>query len=339
MLELADTREAGGLLNEAERVEGLDFRIRRHRRMKKPVVRYRYAAEKLPKSLQLGTQHTVGRSHVKAFEPFLKIAWAENSEQHRLLIVLLAALNPDLRAQQGVRAVAPNQIVTSERPYRRAILAADRNTNCFLLLLHPFGSPAKQRVHHRQCSEFFPQHAFHLILGQALVVLGIKRPHDLSPGGRMPIFAHQIAIGSELSDRISLGHQPRRPEFLFDAPIGKVFERSLRKILPFWNSAQRRARLNKCASDAAQPEHDCQTKPDRPSAHDHDWVVLQHRAPLSRTNTVSWAYHCVLNGRSLSPRSRRRGPAVDDRARRRGDRAGAGNRESRTLAWRPAHPG
>ena len=172
-------------------------------------------------------------------------------------------------------AIAADEIIALYQ-IRLAALGADLDAHAAVVLLQLAGGPAIEDGCFRHLLDPAAQDLFAAVLGQALVVLRIEGAHQFAPCGCMPVFAHQVAIGGQLADRIALGHQARRAQFLLDAPAVEMFERALGQVLALGHRAQVAARLDDGAGDAAQAKVDGQRHPHGTTAHDHHLIALAH---------------------------------------------------------------
>ena len=110
VFEIAFHRKAGGLANEAKRVEGFNLGFGRHRCVEEPAIRHIDTTEKLPIAIVFRTQDAIGRAFGKTLQLFVEIGRAENGEQHGLIVILRRAVNADLVAHSRACAIATHQI-------------------------------------------------------------------------------------------------------------------------------------------------------------------------------------------------------------------------------------
>ena len=114
----------------------------------------------------------------------------------------------------------------------------------------------------------------------ANIVLKIEGTHHFTPGRSVPVFAHQILVGSDIPDRISGRHGARLAYFVSHAPEVKMLKRPLGEILSFRNLLKLGAPLDDGAGNATQSKVYRKSNADRPTAHDNDWVPFPHTRPL-----------------------------------------------------------
>src|SRR5262249_29806905 len=153
---------------------------------------------------------------------------------------------------ERARAVAADDVVRTERLLRA--IAFDDDTYATRFLHDRARGPAETAVGRIERCEFRPQHRFHPVLRQALIVLKIIRAHDLAAGRRLPVFAHQIAVGGDFADRIAGRHDARGAQLVLDPPEVEMLERALREVLPLRDAIERRAAFDQHAANSLQGE-------------------------------------------------------------------------------------
>ena len=258
-----------------------------HRRVKEPTLAYVDAAEKLPIPFQSRMQRVVGRARRKALESLMQIAGTEDTQHHELVEIRPAAGDPDLLTNDGTTAVAAHGVVGLEQVLPGPVMLGNRNPDAVLVLRDCLRRPSEIAVHSRKPSQFLPQHRFHPVLGQPVVRLKIIWTDELSLGRSVPVGAHQIFVGHDPADGVVGRHDACGPQLVGNAPEIEVLERALREILPLRDPLQLGSALDQGATHSPQPQLQCESRSDRPSAHDHHLVFLFH-SDLARRPCVEY---------------------------------------------------
>ena len=171
--------------------------------MEEPALADVDAAEELPVAFQVRVHHAIGGARRKALEPFVQLARAEHGQHHELVEIGAAALDADLLAHDGMAAVAADDVVRLQDLSSGAAFLGDGDAHAAVVLLDRFRRPAEAALDVGQLRHPRPQHLFRLVLRQPLVVLEVIGVDDLAPRRRVPVLAHQVAVGGDAADRDS----------------------------------------------------------------------------------------------------------------------------------------
>src|SRR5260221_14634847 len=270
VVEFAAHRAAHRLLDEASDVESLRLRALRQRRMEKPAFAHVDAAKKHPVAVEPRAHDAVGGALGKALEPLVQLAGAEHRQHHGLAEIRPLASDARLLAHHGARAIAADDVVGFEHFAPRPTVLFDRDARAAAVLFDGAGRPAEARVDPGERGELPPQYGFRAILRQPLVVLEKVGADELASGGRLPVLAHQAAVGGDFADRITGRHETRLPQLAGDSPEMEMLEGAMRQHLPFGNAVHAGAALDQRAGDATHAEVHGERRADRTGADDDD---------------------------------------------------------------------
>ena len=223
----------------------------RHRRVEEPALADVDAAEELPVALQVRVQHAVGRALGEALEAFVQLARAEHGQHHALVEVGAAALDAELLAHQRAAAVAADDVVGLEdlragAAFARRSVTRTPSSSCSIVCaVQPnSGCHGRQRRPLRSAAP--------LRCGTAAAVRcpGSSTARTSSrPRRRVPVLAHQVAVGGDAADRIARRHDARGAQLVDDAPEVEVLERALGRFWPLGIRCGRRGALDQRAGD------------------------------------------------------------------------------------------
>ena len=226
-------------------------------------------AEELPVAVEIRVHGAIDRLRRKALaELVVQLARAHHDQHHELIEVVAAARNADLFAHDGMAAVAADQIIALQ--HLACAIPGDGDARAARVLLDLGGGPAEAALDVRQGRHLGPQHLFHLVLRQPVVLLEVVVVDQLAARGREPIFPVQVAIAGDLADREAGRQEPRRAQLIDDAHEVEMLERAMGEVLPLGNAAELGAAFHQRAVDAAHSQLHGERHADRPAAHDDD---------------------------------------------------------------------
>ena len=213
-------------------------------------------------------------------ELVVQFARAQHDQHHELVEVVAAAGNADLLAHDGMAAVAADDVIALQHLGRAILGDGDARTGRVLLDLGR--RPAEPALDLRQGRHLRPQHLFHLVLRQPVVLLEVIVVDQLAARRREPILPVQVAMAGDLADREARRQEARGAQLIDDAHEVEVLERAVGEVLALGNAPELGAAFHQRAGDAPHSELHGQRHADRPAAHDHDLKFL-HCIPLAPT--------------------------------------------------------
>ena len=170
----------------------------------------------------------------------MQLLRAEHGEHHQLVEFGAAARDAHAVADDGLAAVAADDVVGLDDLAAGAVLGRDLDRDAVGGLGDAAGGPAEALRDIRQAVHAGAQHLFHLVLRQPLVLLEEILGDDLAARGRVPVGAQQMAVGRELADRIARRHHAGGAQFVGDAPEMEVLQRALGQVLALRDVRQSR---------------------------------------------------------------------------------------------------
>jgi hypothetical protein len=239
-----------------------------------------HPTEELPIAFQVWMHDAIGRAGRKAFELFVQLARAEQRQNHELVEIRAAALDPDLPAHGRVATIATNRIVSLDDFLTDAAFLDDADAHAARILFDRFRRPTEPACHRLEFGHPRPQDVLHLVLRQSFVVLEIVRVDELAQRRRVPVRTGQAAIGNDPAHGIFGRQDSRGAQLIGDTPDIEMLDRALGEILALGNALRLGSALHEGARYSAQPELDRKRHADRSATHDDDLVTFVH-APLS----------------------------------------------------------
>ena len=157
---------------------------------------------------------------------------------------------------------------------RLAVLAGDRDAHARVVLLDALGGPAETALDIRERRHLAPQHLLHLVLRQPVVLLEVVGAHELAPGRRVPVLAHQRFVGGDLADRIAGRHDARGAQLVDDAPEVEMLERALGEVLTLGEFCSLRRRSTSAQEMPRSPSSTASATPTGPPPTMMTWCWL-----------------------------------------------------------------
>ena len=197
----------------------------------------------------------VGRAWGKALEALVQFARAEHRQHHELVEIGAAARDADLLAHDRMAAVAADHVVGLEHfAARRPRPRGDRDPHARCRPARPWSPSSRTGSRRSARSPSSPAAPLPSGIAAAGRSPGNNRGGRVRGRRRVPVFAHQVAVGGDLADRIAARHEARRAQLIDDAPEIEMLERALREVLPLGNPVHPGPGLHQRAGDAAQAE-------------------------------------------------------------------------------------
>ncbi len=161
---------------------------------------------------------------------------------------------------------------------RGAFSYTDSDSHAVPVLLYLLCGPSVKRGDVGQLSCPLPQYLFRKVLRKPFTVLVIETPHDPAADRRIPIFAHQVPVGSHSADEVTFGHNAGPPQLVHDSPQVEVLQGALGEVLPLRELLRLKMTSHHQAVDASQPEVHSHGNADWPSTRDDHLISFCHRS-------------------------------------------------------------